>query len=1014
MKVPASQSMIASLHLMESKAGQAHNSAPQAASVGMSDQERLARAALLSSQLDSLAHAPDTQWQHNLQRVLQQQWRVRHTRQPLGFQERPFAAARAKALGQLPGGKLASREYGISFANEQGNKADIQKNLQFMNPLEGDYHRDNPGNRFLDACRKLYQQQNRGRGSTRPLLFVHSEHAATQLLELVPEHMLIGGSIRAHLDEGLDGLGLGVYALELKDSNVFNILKPISDHMGTLPSLYRLCEALESPEAQATQRRRPGMQRGGAIATTQTPAAIVNNTARLDELRHSGVSDRLRQLPPGHAHAAQCRIAANLVDDLITQLDKKGLTDAQKKDPVLANGLEVLHKIADSLPSLTHDTPTFAKGCRALAEELHLCLAATKPYTPADFRKRAEGLLAPEHQPDNLIPPRVFMASSGMGAIGMGMAAVGELTGNYMIEPLSSDSHGTSPLYYEAAHLQELTLSARQEGTPVRTVMASLNHSMPAAQGEASWNVDKLIGALDERLGKTEAADKPLVLLLDATLEHRDDMARLTSHFSDALQQGELKMVVCKSYQKFANLGTSKVMAGAIGLISKADEQTSSALQVIDEAAGSSQWVNNRETQLMTHLLGQRDGEFALLEHAVSNANFVNDLFKDAGGKPDHFEPHLPFVAVTDQEDRRVPLRLHLGENEELLRIQRSDQMPDDIMHTRDSFAFTESTSASIPIDAVNDIHATRFSFGQESKSELMERFYLASHLLSQPSPQWSVGQADQHIQALIQQALPRGEGGSMAQKLQAIARHEQFSPDDNQRLTSSVQSLRHAGQSDGARGMTLNKIASVMIHLANVLPVYAEISGDSHGPDRQVLDDLLKGMIDSGMPGLSDAARSSILSLDYQLTGADLLGDDPQRQQQALARQVESARRYPGLAVNGDAMLNSVTDKTFSEASEPLKQDWVSAMFLPLDHGSRVTVIQEMIDTNEFAKAEACLEAYQQHFGRLPASETLTSGASGNSATPRRPTADEYRQLSAQLIRQRLALSSSDDGSDL
>lgn len=944
--------------------------------------------------------------QQALQREAHRHWRYDRTVNQDGAQSLSYANRRREELAAIPGGASSAAQYGLTFARNVIPMDSFIRELELQHDVESDYLRDMPSPDYLAKCQDLYRQKQPNANMN--AAFVNSRHSAEMILHHLREQMP-GTDSHSYLQEHFSELRPGVYALQL-DPALKEKAESLIHTYGARPSVYNVMS-------------------DGTALTPSTDRATDNRhwLALFRPADGESVASRLHRIPDSAGVAGLGHTAATLLDQLLGLLEDEGIQQAHRRNPLLANGLRALHGIADTLPSLSHDNMAFCNGYQAMMEELSVCLSAVKPYTLKDFRQAAAPLTAAQHLPLSVPKPEVHLVSSGMGALSLGFELAELMTGSANVEDAATRQHGKTPVYYEVDNLKK----QRQAGSKhADTLYAALGHSLPETPGQPGWSVDSVIAAVDKRLGKNKSkhslhgafkslkqhlgqaqkSSKPLVLVLDATLERRGDMDRLVGHFSKDIAAGKLRIVACKSYQKYPNLCSGKVMAGGITLISADDEMAAKGREHLKAVEKDLGWINNSEMQLMTHMLKGREHEFELLERSVDNGNFVAQQFFT--GQQGHLalaqhSPHLPFATIETPRERSQ-FSLHLAEGVQTLRPDYRTHLNTHLLRWRDSFGFPSTTLALIP--GSDNKQYLRFAFGQESKAELTERFYMPSRLLREDS-KWSCAQAFHHIQELVNKGLrdagiPSHSPLSMAQKLNAIAHAELLPIDDQHRLQSDeIDALRRQPRPDS--NMTLNRIASVVMHLSSLITSTTDPQMWQKGPDRDLLDVLLGQLIQSGMPGVSRTGRASILELQAFLCRGDMQSNDVTQQLHGLSTLTSSCQRMPG-ALRGGEYLSAIPNETFEAAPKAVQEQVIAALFSPLDSQTRLALIQSMVDDFELSKATACLDHFDQQLSRASPleAESLHSARQGRlTDRPEQISTHQRTDLSEQLLKQRLAI---------
>ncbi len=926
-----------------------------------------------------------SQTEKSLQQQLHRHWRFDRTVNQDLSDKKTYSEQRKNELKAIKGGEDIAAQYGLTLAVTDAFLKDHLQLLKVDTPIPADYMRDQVSTDYYERCREIYKAK--GGNTSLPVLFVNSENGAEQVLGHFRGTKHIYGTPEQHLSKNLEFLQPGLYALPLRYQSAVIPAQKLIHIYGAQPSAYALMAGANGPKQ------------------TVIPDVSVDNQKLLNALRplENGVCDRLRDIPDKVGPAKLAKAAADMVEQLADVYEDRDTMAEHRHNPVLANGLKAMRAIADSLPELSHDSYKFSSAYQTLCEELQVCLSATKPYDLSDFKMAAAPLLAAEHLPSSVPEPQMHLVSSGMGALALGLDAAEIMTGNQNVTELSSLKHGKSPVYYEVNKLRQ---ERSTESAHDNTLYATLNHSIPNHPENPGWNVDAVIESLQAHLNQTGKRTKPVVLIVDATLEKRGDMDKLVSRFANDIAQNRLKMVVCKSYQKFANLGSAKVMAGGIGIISADDPATRQAQSYLNHAEESLNLMANNDAQLMVHLLGCREHEFQLLDRAVENGRFVaQNLFHgEDGHQPlDFYDDHLPFGMLSMQSEPHL-FSLDMADGHKDLKLNRESHVVTNYLKNRDSFGFTTTTLSGVPVDRERTV---RMSYGQESQAELTERLYMPSLLMKKGEMQWDCSQARKLIHELANDAIktvriPPHVRPTLRQKLYVAGQLEKPEPDNTSRLTSGTDALRQQQLKNGARGMTLNKVASVMDHLSEVILMGTKPEQWIAGKDRPVIDELLAGVIYSGMPGVSSAGRSAVLALQKHMSMADMLSSRPEQQQQGLNALAGAMIRLPGWPQMANTLVD-IPDNVFESARISEQSRVIQAMFAPLDSQTRLHVIQQCVEQDQLSKAEALLKFVEEGDDSLAPDSFYSATHDVDDGLQNLPRPMNEREQNLQLNRLRL-----------
>ncbi len=936
--------------------------------------------AVMEKRLDALRHSvsPGTLKQE-LHGFLHRHWRYDQNVFQDGIAKGSYAEKRRSDLRAIKGAEDIAGQYGASLAaidvldnSPVYDKVRLNARISLKHPVDSVYVRSESSNAFERQCEEIYQARG-GDTESDHLLFVNSHYVAKKILRQMSKEGNLpkqGGRATpsAYLNSSsFQALLPGLFVLKIPDLLTMASARNLSKLFGAGPSAYTIMAEKYGPKQPVESDPK------------------VNNDTWLVTLKGTesqSISDRLRAIPDDHSSAVLAKTAASLLDKLINVLEMRGLNIKHRHDPVLENGLKALYAVADSLPTLSHDSIKFTNGYQIFMEEMQVCLSATKPYDIEDFRTVAAPLVSSHSLPETFPVPQVQLVSSGMGALAIGLELTKMLTGRSGIEDLVSPSMGKSPIYYELddlrAHkpqgsrlstfLQEAqyTLNIKDKNNNY-AFTTTLHSSVPDKAGTHSgWGVNDVIEALQMRLDQAKPYfNRPVVLMLDATIEKRGEMDTLISHFADSLRKGRLRMVVCKSYQKYSNLGSGKVMGGGVALISADDRAARNAQKYLMGVEKDLNWMNSNESQLLIHMLGNRDHEFSLLDRAVENARFVAEsCFHGQHGhvRFDGMDDTLPFGTLYKSDDYNHFVSLIIDRRDVKIPIMQAHHLNFNMIGLRGGFGFTNTTISHVSLLKKD---AFRMSFGQESQAELTECFFMASRMLHSQGSHWGWPQAYKLVHKLIDDTLPRdsappNQRKSLAQRLLQIDRQERPHTDEKTLLTESVTRLRQQRESNGARGFTLNKIASVVNHMGNITLKIIGPDNWCDKPDRKIIDELLQGLIHSGMPGISAIGRANLMELQMLMCRADMESKSPQQQQAGLSTLIDAAVRIPGLPQLNRYLLQ-IPDTVFKDAKYAERDRAIQTFFIPLNSQARQMLIHQLLEERHVEKANACLRVFEK-----------------------------------------------------
>ncbi|VWB42279.1 hypothetical protein BAR24066_01887 [Burkholderia arboris] len=834
-----------------------------------------------------------------------------------------YAARRRKTLNALPGAEAISAQYGISLASYREDRNTLAE-LRFDSPYTGKYQREFQSERFHADCLALYEAQ--GGNPNDNVVFVHSDDAAWQMMSRV--ETITGRVESARMP--IITIAPGLTAIRCGSADDADILDKWTTMMGARPSAYRIA-SLTCPLVR-DEVMDPG------ISNRRLLARLRNETPGL-------CIAALRAIPEHHSAHALAQTSAALIADMAEVLERSGKAEVLEHSAILASGLQSLIAIAEAMPPLAQRSDRFANAYQAMIEELQVVLMAARPYGEADFKQAAHDQFATRMGTvagqNGIAAPEIFLTSSGMGALAWAFELAADLSGHDKVRLASSAPTKVAPDYYEI--MQLLRLDNIVEDSDV--VSATLNPSTTEKRGpddqERAWNVHVLIGKLDGLLHErqTVRAETPLTVVLDTTIERRGDMQALLDRFSPDIAAGRVRFLICKSYQKYANLATAKVMAGSIALLSADDATSDEArhqLRLRERATG---WAGNDEMQLLIHFLRSGDPhEFTLLERAASNADFVRTACFGASAEHLGFDTYDEGLPLARMQYAQTPDQYFRFASGRPTVFTRPGHLMDSIA-TRDSFAFASTTK-------INVESSIRLSFGLESRGELMEMFYTPGLLMRTPRSAWGTLEARKHVMALVDSAMkeidPDGAARTpplpLQDKIARIGVAEAESQDMEASLSATTQRMRANLHRDNARSrFTVNRIASVVEHMARV------IAFDEHSltrfrtgkPDRKIADELLDGLINAGMPGVSERTRTRIVAFRATLAALDWTSDDPSIRLRGVQSLLQGVRRLAD-ADKRAKYLAGIPDAIFREVPDATRAQLIDQMFRPLDADSR------------------------------------------------------------------------------
>ena len=622
------------------------------------------------------------------------------------------AQRRRQELEQIPGAGHLALQYGLHMAKDRTLR-DMQLGLRVDNPNSSRYQRSFSTPGLIDDCLKVYASQGHDHPSNK-LLFVNSKINAMRVLEKLRRDNFLAFSRGIENDtlRRIKNLGPGLVAIEFASSDYAQKGETAVVQLGARPSVYevgKLAHQVRHPAAPQT-RTRDGIDNA-------------NMLRKLLIEDHWSVISALGSLPPGHAMQLTANCVASLLDGLGKTLLPQADTPRFQHDALVANALNALANAARALPSLCRDSTRFFAAYAVLLEEMHLLLAAARPYSERDFKDAAAAVLQARAGSTlaelRIATPETFLLSSGMDAISIGTNIARMLSGSMDIRFLANQT--PAPDYFET-----LPLISTWDTDRVR--MAPLNSNLPWRKGiddtVNDWSAGKLLQLAQQWMeSQNPHPDQPAVLVLDAAIEKpmprgTSDLAMVLAGLKSHINDGRLKIVLCKSYQKYASLDSAKIMAGAITLIAGNDERTQTAIALLRQAEADLDWMRNDESQLLTHFLTHAHAsELEMIGRAAENAAFIDRFclapLHHAGNFDVRHESGLPFV-VTPVVNQQVAFATKTGSRFNVLTFLERQ------VASRDSFAFLPTS-----LTTINDTTAKlRIAAGQETREELVEKLH--------------------------------------------------------------------------------------------------------------------------------------------------------------------------------------------------------------------------------------------------------------------------------------------------
>lgn len=401
-------------------------------------------------------------------------------------------------------------------------------------------------------------------------------------------------------------------------------------------------------------------------------------------------------------------------------------------DPLTANALASLYKLLDIVVA-SEWTPSVAmRAADLMIDEIGIVLVVNRYYRWHDYRaimrkillERAPGITAPVE--DGTIEVSSHHMTSGMDALGTALF-IALSTRGHLGEPTGLTRTTETIDYYEVGDVLD-NLKQGKVVTPRKDILiAALNPSAPFDAPAPA----KLVKDVAELLQAREVDAAPVALILDTTIQvapakgGKSQLDIVLDGLKDAIAEGRLEVLLCKSFQKYASFGTGKVAAGDVTLLTKAGNLASASARFEALQQDFSLDLDQHdEAQLVVHMLthGHSD-ELALIGSAARNAEFVDGfcwpITRSARTQGSSYIDGLPLLLRS-----ATP-----GDVDELF-----DRLT--VIDRRDSFSFLR-TSYVGGIGAINQIVGpfVRINTGHESKATLVEYLYAFGHLATGTPP---------------------------------------------------------------------------------------------------------------------------------------------------------------------------------------------------------------------------------------------------------------------------------------
>lgn len=597
-----------------------------------------------------------------------------------------FSTVRQSQLRELPGAGHLATGYGLKAAGQpdmSGHK--ITPGIRIRQDLTTPYMREQLPGAEASPFPALYKLRT-GRAPGQQVRYLNSKLAYEKMRKLKPANMVLPNETALL---GLPDDDAAVcWAIELPAMD--------DEQRGAIDELMHTSGATPSTHA--------ALQKLGGLAGTN-PAPIADRVPTLAPRGasfDSGPGKKLAALPETHPAKATAESARRLLTGLTISAEAAA-------DPLVVNALANLDKLVQAMAGCVDQAGRLNQLYELFMEEIYLVTGRARPYTPDDYRAGATASLkerAPALKaglsPEVEIKP--FLVASGMDALSTALVgAMAERAVDSKVDRADGDN-----TYFENISLLDHSTAVQGADGPI--MVATLNGSTPAHGDKRIDEVGGLIEKIEQKLAAFPA--QLVTLILDVTIEvgapgGETDLNLVfdNAEVKRALNAGLLGITLCKSYQKYATMGTGKLMAGNVTLVGKPAASAATATRLAQSetergAAGSD------ELQLMTHLVtqGGKD-ELAMLDHAAANARTVHAASWPAPKPGEGFQDGLPFLMAPVQ----VSVKGKLIDTTEIGARMGLDK--------RESFSFQQSSCLLAG-------SSVRINTGQESEAGAMEKLH--------------------------------------------------------------------------------------------------------------------------------------------------------------------------------------------------------------------------------------------------------------------------------------------------
>jgi hypothetical protein len=629
-----------------------------------------------------------------------------------------YSKQRRAELTKLAPASYLAKEFGLRTVSGMS-----QDGVRVDHADTPTYNRDIVSREFKSDLKKLADKVGFSKDlPENRVLFVNSGAAFKRLEQLFPVEDAQASAVQTQ------SLCPGIVAVKRTDGKPFpEEWKEGIRTIGAMPSVHQLVKLREG-----------GFADDGAVLTGSYNAKNLNALSA-----DTSAAAFLGRVPDDHPMGALAKTTSKLIAGLKDIIDPG--TDKQEKNVLIGNAIANLEGVLAVMPAYLEDTQTFTRLYEVMIDEIYLILASVKPYTTELYAQKSSDALDKRAPSLKGTPKQSYLLSSGMDALTTSLGAAFGATGTDRPDHVSGTGRTPSrtPDYFELAGVLK-DGHAHDAGSGL--IVSTLNPSRPTTDGPEDethrWGAKEVVASVTKKItdGLRETPGRKFVLVLDITVERggpdgASDLEEVTKGLKTHVDTGTLSLMLCKSYQKYAALGSSKVMSGGVTVISNDKAIGDKLNDSLTKAQADLDPMKADEAQLITHFIDAGDGqELATMKRASDNAAFVQSFCTTGGwGKR---EQGLPFIVARDTKkftDNSLPTGAILGAIG---------------MDQRDSFGFLTTTFLDAGADD-DDTPFVRITFGQESRQEIVEKSFaigkIPDDVTKSQMPGWAmreVGQA--------------------------------------------------------------------------------------------------------------------------------------------------------------------------------------------------------------------------------------------------------------------------------